>query len=167
MKEIVPLPPDRAGKPGPKTRPWPQIVEAFWSRVNRGGEGECWLYRGYVINSGYGQFRVRRNQSVTAHRFSYALANGEIPGGLHVCHTCDTKLCVNPAHLFLGTHADNVRDMVQKGRHGSKRQERCLRGHELTEANRNTRGKCRECARIHFRAAYYNAKRKGKSWGNP
>jgi len=50
------------------------------------------------------------------HRYAWAVANGPIPDGMCVCHRCDVRLCVNPAHMFIGTQADNMRDMVQKGR---------------------------------------------------
>jgi hypothetical protein len=76
----------------------------------------CWLWLGKRQPNGYG--RCSRSSFLTnlAHRAAYQMANGEIPKGLHVLHRCDVKHCVNPEHLFLGTHADNMKDMVNKGR---------------------------------------------------
>ena len=75
----------------------------------------CWLWTASTFRTGYGKFRVD-DRMVSAHRVSYELHNGLIPEGLHVCHTCDVKVCVNPDHLWLGTNQDNVDDRDAKGR---------------------------------------------------
>lgn len=67
------------------------------------------------MSSGYGTF-FNKGMSIGAHRFSYMAHKGRVPDGLYVCHSCDYKLCVNPEHLWLGTHSENMLDMIKKGR---------------------------------------------------
>ncbi len=86
-------------------------MERFWSKVDK--SGDCWLWRGSVNPQGYGTFSFG-GKSRGAHRVSYLLSKGEIGDGLCVCHTCDNPPCVNPDHLWLGTQADNMRDMGSK-----------------------------------------------------
>ncbi len=92
------------------------IEERFWSKVDKGllSEG-CWIWTASQSDWGYGYFSVDGRMK-KAHRVSWTIVNGEIPEGLHVLHRCDNPPCVNPSHLFLGTHQDNMADHVAKGR---------------------------------------------------
>lgn len=78
-------------------------------------EAGCWFWLGWTQSGGYGVLRVDEKQ-VMAHRASWEIHRGPIPEGIKVLHRCDTPCCINPDHLFLGTQADNVKDMIQKRR---------------------------------------------------
>lgn len=87
----------------------------FDDRYTQIPESGCWLWEGPYFSDGYGQLTIER-KPVRAHRFMWRRIYGEIPEGLQVLHKCDVRCCVNPAHLFIGTHLDNMRDKVRKGR---------------------------------------------------
>lgn len=94
----------------------PELIDRFWGKVTKAGPDECWMWQGACNGNGYGSFRVPGRMTVTASRYAYFIATKKWPGRYLVCHACDTPLCVNPAHLWLGLPADNTRDMVEKGR---------------------------------------------------
>jgi hypothetical protein len=88
---------------------------------------------GFVDRLGYGRISVAKNATMIAHRASYRAFKGEIPDGMDVLHRCDVRPCVNPDHLFAGTHTDNMRDMVAKGR-GARMQGEKHPGAIITDA---------------------------------
>lgn len=92
------------------------FIERFQSLVVKHKTG-CWEWLGSTNGTdGYGYIHDDDNKSVLAHRVSWVIHNGPIPKGLNVLHECDNPPCTRPSHLFLGTHADNMRDMFSKKR---------------------------------------------------
>ena len=141
----------------------PPVADRFWEKVNRRGDSECWQWTAVLNGCGYGRFLIAHNRFALAHRMAWTLAVGPIPDGLCVCHSCDNRLCCNPAHLFLGTRADNNADRDRKGRRveANALKTCCKRGHPFTPDNVTWNHKrdgspvrkCRKCARAREREA--------------
>lgn len=94
-----------------------KYIDRFWSRVDIRGDAECWLWTAGTKNAGYGYFALPGKKLVLSHRLSFQLANGvELDSEKHVCHRCDRPSCVNPSHLFVGTHKQNMDDRDSKMR---------------------------------------------------
>lgn len=89
------------------------LEERFWEKVEK--TATCWLWQSALLWNGYGQIDVD-GQTVRAHRIAWELTHGPISAGMQVLHSCDTRSCVNPDHLFLGTTQDNTADKVSKQR---------------------------------------------------
>ena len=133
------------------------LPERFWSKVDRRGPDECWPWTAHTQAKGYGTFGIG-NRPYPAHRVAYELTHGVVPDTrIFVCHSCDTPGCCNPAHLFLGSHDDNMADMKAKRRARNAKKTHCALGHPLQEPNlvphlaaKGIR-RCRECNNARMR----------------
>lgn len=92
------------------------LSERFHHSYSPDPNSGCWLWDKCIAGFGHGQINIGKNKKVQAHRFAYELYVGPIPEGMLVRHKCDVPCCVNPDHLLLGTHADNVRDRCERNR---------------------------------------------------
>lgn len=141
----------------------PSQQELFWSRVAIASDDDCWLWTGTMMPTGYG---IVGGQYT--HRLAYLWTYGSLDLPC-VCHHCDNPPCVNPMHLFEGTHRDNIHDSIQKGRWMEShrgagigvKKSHCKWGHSLVSANRTKVGHCRECERRRAREYHERKRRAG------
>lgn len=89
-------------------------IQAFWRKTRP--DGDCIIWTGSIQGNGYGRVSNGTKVATTAHRFAYEITYGPVPDGMFVLHRCDRPSCVNPEHLFVGSHMDNMADMRAKGR---------------------------------------------------
>lgn len=155
-----------------KARP---IKDRLLSNVAIDARSGCWNWTGTNRGRGYGQLRVGK-ATRSAHRLSYEVFCDIIPTGMVVCHRCDNPSCINPVHLFLGTQASNIADMVSKGRNakgpvvahaGTKNPKAKLTEHAVTAIRESTGASNKALARKFGVSNVQIANiRKGKSWAH-
>jgi hypothetical protein len=149
--------------------------DRFWKYVEK--TDSCWVWTGLAKTRGYGRISRaidKKPHYFLAHRYSWMLRHGPIPDGQHVLHKCDTPVCVNPDHLFLGTHQENMADMWAKGRQnlkvrqrGEARHNAKLNAESVKEIRRLTAAGERRAdiaARFHVSKSLVNQVARGDWW---
>ena len=135
---------------------WTHDPNQFWRHVDKGGPGGCWLWTRCRNERGYGMFSHNGKKNIRAHRFAWELRYGPTPSDKFCLHKCDVRHCVNPDHLYLGSAADNTRDMEMRDRQryrGERNYQATLTDAQVLEIRRaykrisERRSNCRELAK--------------------
>ena len=140
------------------------LLERFTEKTFPVTESGCWIWVGALDAHGYGHISIAgsRSRPMKAHRASWLLHKGEIPYKALICHLCDVKCCVNPAHLYVGNKSTNAVDAYKRGQLQPRRLSACAKGHEYTPENTllqrrdgHIRRICRTCKRSYEKARGY------------
>jgi hypothetical protein len=151
-------------------------IDRFLLRVEK--TDKCWDWAKYLNRDGYGVFCLAKAVNITAHRFSYQYYKGVIPEGMEIDHICSNRKCVNPDHLELATHLENVRRGVARGGYKNngkhlinyqKDKTHCLHGHEYRGDNLivdkwSGGRRCKICEKAKFKRYQDKQKEKRKVW---
>jgi hypothetical protein len=140
----------------------------FWSKANLTANPErCWEWNAAKSKEGYGRFSLNYKEKYMAHRLAFVLHHKKPINKLLVCHTCDNPSCINPSHLFLGTHLDNFKDMKEKGRScKGNRSRNYLYPEKRQKGESNGSSKLKEHQIIEIRNKYDNENMSSKEIAN-
>lgn len=145
-------------------------AELFETCIEKITESGCWIWMKYVDKKGYGFCNWQKSPEYLAHRLSYVLYKGNLDKNLDICHTCDNPSCVNPDHLFAGTHLNNMQDMMNKGRlntrKGSANNRSKLTDEQVLAIRRDTRSRKIIAAEYRLEKGTVSRIRTGKSWSH-
>lgn len=127
----------------------------------------CWIWMGSTTHDGYGHLPFR-GKYMGAHRASYLAFVGPIPAGQDVCHACDVKLCINPAHLFLGSREENMQDWTRKtgGKRGERHHRAKLTAFDVLAIRADTRSRQIVAEAFAIRPKHVDSIRAGRRWGH-
>lgn len=147
-------------------RPFRERVELMTIPEPNSG---CWLWLGYVGPNGYSH-AMYGGKHMSGHRAAYLEFNGPIPDGMHVLHKCDVRTCLNPSHLVVGTHTDNMRDCARKGRLKMQKGERSanfiLTADDVTDIRKSSLSNATLARRYGVRPHTIYKARNGYTWAH-
>lgn len=142
-------------------------LKRFWDNVDKQGPDDCWEWIATRSDKGYPLFHLGMKKYRTATRIAWEIENKiPFPKKLLACHRCDNPPCVNPAHIWAGTHSDNTWDSVLKNRWSNKKKTHCYKGHQFTPENtcfvkKTGHRVCLTCSRANW------ARRRDEGWVRP